>query len=151
MPGHVQDEFSPRLVETLVNRLAVPENATVAAGGTASFCDATVAKMLYCWGKLKVSGDSQMYPILYDQLTGWNVRSMACGPGTFAVAAETSAVTWGAAHNQELAYGPTGKKSAANPDKVWALEGMHTHQARRRLRLLKQIWSLPAPVHALSI
>jgi hypothetical protein len=48
----------------------VPKGAVVAAGGTASFCDATVAKMLYAWGKLKVSGDSQMYPLQFADMTG---------------------------------------------------------------------------------
>jgi hypothetical protein len=124
----VQDEWSPRLVDTLVNRLAVPENALVAAGGTSTFCEATSAKSIYAWGKLKVSGDSQMYPQAFMDLAGWNVRSMACGPGTFAIAGETSAVTWGAAHNNELAYGRNGKKSSANPGKVMDLEGMHTAQ-----------------------
>lgn len=123
----LQDEFWPRQVETLVGRLAVPENALCAAGGTASFCDATTAKMLYAWGKLKSSGDSQMYPQGFNDMCGWNVRGMACGPGTYAIAAEKSAVTWGAAHNGELAYGMSGKKSSANPGKVLALEGMHTH------------------------
>jgi hypothetical protein len=117
-------------VDTLVNRLAVPDGALVAAGGTGTFCDATIAKTLYAWGKLKVSGDSQMYPLAFMDMSGWNVRSMACGPATYAIAGEKSAVTWGAAHNNELAYGRNGKKSSANPDKVMALEGMHTHQAR---------------------
>jgi hypothetical protein len=124
----VQDEWSPRLVDTLVNRLAVPEHALVAAGGTSSFCEATSAKSIYAWGKLKVSGDSQMYPQAFMDMAGWNVRSMACGPGTFAIAGEKSAVTWGAAHNNELAYGRNGKKSSANPGKVMDLEGMHTEQ-----------------------
>ena len=34
----------------------------------------------------------------------------------------------GQASNGELGYGPAGKKSSANPDKVQALEGVHTHQ-----------------------
>ncbi len=34
----------------------------------------------------------------------------------------------GQAGNGELGYGPNGKKSSANPDKVYALEGVHTHQ-----------------------
>lgn len=34
----------------------------------------------------------------------------------------------GQAGNGELGYGPDGKKSSANPDKVYALEGVHTHQ-----------------------
>jgi hypothetical protein len=150
----VQDEFLPRLVDTLTGRLAVPEGALVAAGGNATFCDATVAKYLYAWGKLKISGDGQMYPAAFMDMTGWNVRSMACGPATYAIAAEKSAVTWGAAHNNELAYGRNGKKSSANPAKVMALEGMYTHQARAltvpevagdesmQRRLSLQIWWL---------
>ena len=34
----------------------------------------------------------------------------------------------GQAQNGELGYGLNGKKSSANPDKVYALEGVHTHQ-----------------------
>ena len=34
----------------------------------------------------------------------------------------------GQAQNGELGFGPNGKKSSANPDKVVALEGLHTHQ-----------------------
>lgn len=131
-----QDEFLPRKVETLTGRLAVPDRALVAAGGNATFCDATTAKFLYAWGKLKISGDGQMYPAAFQDMMGWNVRSMACGPATYAIAAETSAVTWGAAHNTELAYGRNGKKSSANPAKVMALEGMHTHQARACAHML---------------
>jgi hypothetical protein len=126
----VQDEWSPRLVETLTNRLAVPEGAMVGAGGNASFCDATSVKTLYAWGKLKISGDGQMYPQAFMDMAGWNVRSIACGPATYAIAAEKSAVTWGAAHNNELAYGRNGKKSSANPAKVMNLEGYYTHQVR---------------------
>lgn len=44
---------------------------------------------------------------------------MSCGPTTFAVAADSSVITWGHATNGELAYGPYGKKSSANPDKVF--------------------------------
>jgi hypothetical protein len=43
---------------------------------------------------------------------------MACGPSTFAVAAERSVITWGQATNQELGYGEGGKKSSANPAKA---------------------------------
>ena len=51
-------------------------------------------------------------------LSGWNVRSMACGPAHFVVAADSSVITWGAATNGELGYGPSGKKSSANAAKV---------------------------------
>lgn len=53
-----------------------------------------------------------------EDLSGWNLRSLACGPATFAVAADSSVITWGAATNGELAYGKHGKKSSARPDKV---------------------------------
>lgn len=51
------------------------------------------------------------------------LRSLSCGPGTFAVAADNSVITWGAATNGELGYGPSGKKSSARPDKVRAGTG----------------------------
>jgi hypothetical protein len=39
-----------------------------------------------------------MFPVPYHELAGWNVRSIACGSSTFAVAAsygaETSTITW---------------------------------------------------------
>lgn len=56
-----------------------------------------------------------------QDLSGWNIRSMACGPAVFAVAADSSVITWGSATNGELAYGSSGKKSSANPDKVGQL------------------------------
>ncbi|KAJ9516765.1 hypothetical protein QJQ45_027175, partial [Haematococcus lacustris] len=59
---------------------------------------------------------------------GWNVRSVACGPAHFAIAADKSAITWGHATNGELGYGPKGKKSSANAAKCQALDDMHTHQ-----------------------
>ncbi len=57
------------------------------------------------------------YPQIVQDLVGWHVRSFACGPGTFACAADNSVITWGAATNGELGYGPN-KKSSANPAKV---------------------------------
>ena len=62
------------------------------------------------------------------EISGWTIRSIACGNGTTAVASEKSAITWGNALYQELGYGPKGKKSSANPAKVEALDEMLTHQ-----------------------
>jgi alpha-tubulin suppressor-like RCC1 family protein len=123
-----QDEFKPRLVETLAGRVAVPADAVVAAGGTSSFVT-TAGGQIYAWGKLKASGDNLMYPTPYMDLAGWKIRSMACGGATFAVASEASAITWGqAVGHGELGYGPAGKKSSACPDKVEALEGARVQQ-----------------------
>jgi hypothetical protein len=43
----------------------------------------------------------------------------------------------GHATSGELGYGPGGKKSSAQPDKVPALEGANTHMVRSRLRRLR--------------
>ena len=52
---------------------------------------------IYYWGKIKTSGDNQMYPKAYMDLSGWSVRTFSCGANTFAVTSETSTVTWGGA------------------------------------------------------
>ena len=60
----------------------------------------------------------QATPLISHCLLQLQIRSIACGPSTFAVAADSSVITWGAATNGELGYGTSGKKSSANPDKV---------------------------------
>lgn len=127
-----QDEFKPRLVETLTGRITIPPDATVAAGATSTFCT-MVGGQLFAWGKLKVSGDNLMYPIPYMDLAGWNIRSFSCGATTFGCSAsadgENSTITWGATSGfGELGYGEGGKKSSANPDKCYALEGALCYQ-----------------------
>ena len=56
-----------------------------------------VGGQLMAWGKLKTT-DNTMYPKAFQDLSGWNVRSMACGASTYAVAAsagsEESTITW---------------------------------------------------------
>ncbi|KAL3142373.1 hypothetical protein ABBQ38_002709 [Trebouxia sp. C0009 RCD-2024] len=127
--GHVkqQDEFKPRNVETFSQRVPVAPDMA-ACSTTASFCVVQVGPQVYAWGKWKSSGDNTMYPKAFADLQGWNVRHMAAGATHYAVAADESTITWGQAQNGELGYGPEGKKSSANPDKVHALEGVHTHQ-----------------------
>ena len=49
---------------------------------------------LCAWGKLKTSGDPNMYPKPFQDLSGWNIRSIACGNTTFAIAADQSVITW---------------------------------------------------------
>jgi alpha-tubulin suppressor-like RCC1 family protein len=127
-----QDEFRPRLVEALTGRITVPADAVVAAGQTSSFCTMAGGQLM-AWGKLKTSGDNLMYPTPYYELSGWSLKSMACGSTTFAVAAtaggETSAITWGHSNGHgELGYGEGGKKSSASPEKCEALEGVPCEQ-----------------------
>jgi hypothetical protein len=119
-----QDELKPRRVEAFGGRLLVEPGAPLAAGSTSSFAVGT-GPQLYAWGKLKNSGDSLAAPVQFPDLSGWNLRHMSCGPGTFAVAADSSAIAWGFAIAGELGQGPGGKKSSVNPVKVDALEGAH--------------------------
>ncbi|KAK9816923.1 hypothetical protein WJX72_007117 [[Myrmecia] bisecta] len=126
-----QDEFKPRQLDTFRGRILVSPHSIAACGTTSSFCNGT-GEQLFAWGKLKTSGDNTMYPKPYMDLAGWQIRHMACGAYTFAVAAhymsEQSTITWGQAQHAELGYGPTGKKSSASPDKCNALEGIYTDQ-----------------------
>jgi len=69
-----------------------------------------------------------MYPTPFLGLSGWVLRDFACGHVTYAACAEKSAVTWGGGLYGELGYGPSGKKSSAQPDLVPSLEGKTTHR-----------------------
>ncbi|MEW5307892.1 MAG: hypothetical protein WDW38_007738 [Sanguina aurantia] len=122
-----QEEHKPRRIEFFAGRYTAPSSSIITASQTASFAIGP-GTQLYSWGKTKANGDNQMYPNAVADLSGWNIRSMACGPAVFAVAADNSVITWGSATNGELAYGSSGKKSSANPDKVSALEGIITQQ-----------------------
>lgn len=126
-----QDEFAPRVVETLTGRVTVPADAVVAAGGTSSWCT-TVGGQLFAWGKLKNSGDSWMYPTPFYDLAGWDLKDMSCGSQTYAISAslegEPSVITWGQAQYGELGYGVGGRKTSANPEKCEALDAVKCQQ-----------------------
>ncbi|GJP33498.1 hypothetical protein CLOM_g18033 [Closterium sp. NIES-68] len=127
--GHKEqkDEWRPRLVDVFQRQNTLPATAVVAAGGAFSACTAGGGQ-LYVWGKVKQTGDCWMYPKPLLDLSGWHIRSMACGPATSCVAADASTISWGMAQHGELGYGPKGAKSSANPKKIDALEGMHSIQ-----------------------
>lgn len=132
--GHTvqKDEFSPKAIETFRGRVQVDKDAALCAAGSMSSFTTIVGGQLYAWGKLKVSGDNIMYPKPYMDLAGWTIRSIACGNTHFAVAAhaggEEAAIAWGTGAHGELGYGPNGKKSSANADKVPSLDGVKTFQ-----------------------
>ncbi len=87
-------------------------------------CFAHLQKLTCLQPQIKTSGDNQMYPKPFLELSGWMPRAFSAGAVTFAMCSETSSITWGGASYGELGYGPAGKKSSANPDKVPSLEGM---------------------------
>ena len=124
--GHKEqkDEWLPKQV--LIqggDRNLCPPDCVVAAGSTSSFVSAAQGQ-LYFWGKTKVNGDNAMYPRPFMELSGWLPLSFCAGATTFACVTESSTITWGHAAHGELGYGPEGKKSSANPEKVGRLEGM---------------------------
>lgn len=122
-----QDEMKPRQIDSFRGRIMALPDGVCGAGNTSTFCVAS-GPQLYAWGKLKVSGDNTTHPMPLEDLSGWNLRSLSCGPATFAVAADRSVITWGAASNGELGYGKHGKKSSARPGKCDALEDTLTQQ-----------------------
>lgn len=84
---------------------------------------------LYCFGKVKTSGDNHMYPTPFLDLQGWNLRSIACGATTFVACGEDQAIAWGqGAGCGELGYGASGPKSSANPKLVDSLGGKTVHR-----------------------
>ena len=99
------------------------EKSLVAASLNASLVTTDPVGQVMFFGKLKANGDNQMYPAAYLDLSGWNVRDMACGNQTFFVVADSSCISWGAAQYQELGYGEKGKKSSANAAKVGSCRG----------------------------
>ena len=160
--GHKEqkDQMTPKQVVVAGgDKNACPPDGILAAGSTTTWVSAP-NNIVYFWGKVKVSGDNQMYPKIFQarararaaaaaaprpaargtpqrqlpharvappaararqDLVGWNIRSFACGGTTFAVAADTSTITWGGAQYGELGYGDAGKKSSANPAKARSL------------------------------
>jgi len=104
-----------------------PPDCVVAAAAHCTFLSAAQSQLWYC-GKPKVSGEAAMYLKPFMELSGWKCRSMAAGPATYAVAAETSVATWGAAIAGELALGTGAKKTSASPELVTSLEGIVTLQ-----------------------
>ena len=119
-----KDEFAPRMVEIQGgDRNLCPADCVVAAGSTSSWVSALMGQM-YCFGKIKTSGDNHMYPVPFLDLQGWNLRSIACGATTFVACGEDQAIAWGqGAGCGELGYGPSGPKSSANPKLIDSLGG----------------------------
>ena len=89
--GHKEqkDEFKPKPV-TIPGGVSnhCPPDCLVAAGSTSSFVTAG-GGVLYSWGKLKTNGDSTMSPKAYMELSGWKLRSFACGDKTFGTVSGT--------------------------------------------------------------
>ncbi|GBG60835.1 hypothetical protein CBR_g15958 [Chara braunii] len=127
--GHREqkDEWKPRMLDVFKGGNKVPSNGVVGAGGAFSAASAAGGQ-LYTWGRVKMTGDSIMYPKALMTISGWTIRSLDCGSMTTLAAAESSCISWGTAQYGELGYGANGPKSSALPKKIDSLEGMHVHK-----------------------
>lgn len=56
-----------------------------------------VLEMTYLFGKVKNTGEVNMYPKPLQDLQGWQVRSMGCGTSSVVLAADNSVISFGAA------------------------------------------------------
>jgi len=123
-----KDELEPKRIAFFSERNAIPTDtpAIIAAGATMSLA-CGVQGQLFMWGKIKVTGDNWMYPKPMYDLSGWQLRSAACGGVTTSIASEFKVVNWGTALYGELGFGEA-KKSSANPKIVDALDGYTTLQ-----------------------
>eukprot|EP00511_Aplanochytrium_stocchinoi_P005208 CAMPEP_0204830374 /NCGR_PEP_ID=MMETSP1346-20131115/8500_1 /ASSEMBLY_ACC=CAM_ASM_000771 /TAXON_ID=215587 /ORGANISM="Aplanochytrium stocchinoi, Strain GSBS06" /LENGTH=507 /DNA_ID=CAMNT_0051960567 /DNA_START=80 /DNA_END=1603 /DNA_ORIENTATION=- len=99
----------------------------ITCGGTSSF--AVVGEpffSLYMWGITKKTGEAFMYPQLSANVSGWRIRSVACGNTSMIVASGRTLITWGSSPTYgELGYG-SGEgiaKSSTVSKKVEDLEG----------------------------
>jgi len=113
--GHKEqkDEFKPRKIEmkvfTPVTDIACGNQYNLAIGAYG---------ILYAWGKIKLSGDSIMYPTHERDLSGWKIATMACGGSSaMVIGDENKTIAWGNAGEGELGFGPE-QKSSARPKVV---------------------------------
>jgi alpha-tubulin suppressor-like RCC1 family protein len=127
--GHSKphDEFTPRQVDKV-------SKATAVYAGASFHYAVTQFKQCFFWGQSKKSGEATMYPKVIHDLMGWDVRSIAAGPTSTLLCADTSVVSWGPAPCYgELCHGVdevsrTGHvvKSSPKPKLVARMEGAAT-------------------------
>ncbi|CAG9463842.1 unnamed protein product [Pedinophyceae sp. YPF-701] len=122
------EEKLPRPVEALLRGYTCAPDSLLAASQNATLATVQPDGQLFACGKLKVSGDGLMRPMPLQHLQGWKLRDISAGTVTFAVCSDTSTVTWGQAQYGECGFGPNGKKSSANPERVPSLEGILTQR-----------------------
>jgi len=126
--GHSEpkDEMVPRLLKTFdgQNRGAV----SIAAGSAFSLI---VNEMgcLYLCGTNKPTGEASMYPKPIQDLSGWKIRSMACGNRSIVVVADESVVSWGPSPTWgELGYGEGKAKSSTIPQEAKPFAKVYVHK-----------------------
>ncbi|OXU20354.1 protein RCC2 homolog [Nasonia vitripennis] len=122
--GHNEqrDELVPRLIKYLE-----PPNR----GAKAVFCGSTFSLVLnvhgtmLLFGQAKRTGEANMYPKPIQDLSGWDIRCVACSQTSVVVGADESVIAWGCSPTfGELGFGEM-RKSSTTPMEVKALEGLY--------------------------
>jgi len=123
--GH--SETGNELVPRLIKFLDGPRRGIrkICCGGNFNLATSEIAGTVYMWGQYNSSKEANMYPKPIADLSGWNVRSVACGTKGWMIAADESVI--GCAPSPcfgELGMGEY-KKSSAQPVEITKLDGVH--------------------------
>ncbi|CAB0036465.1 unnamed protein product [Trichogramma brassicae] len=122
--GHNEqrDELVPRLIKFLE-----PPNR----GVKAAFCGSSFSLVInvhgsmLLFGQAKRTGEANMYPKPVQDLSGWDIRCVACSQTSILVAADESVIAWGGSPTYgELGFGEM-RKSSTTPMEIKALEGLY--------------------------
>jgi len=123
--GHSEtgNEHVPRLIKFLDGpRRGIRK---IVCGGNFNLATSEIAGTVYMWGQYNSSKEANMYPKPIADLSGWNIRSIACGTKGWMIAADESVI--GCAPSPcfgELGMGEY-KKSSAQPLEITKLDGVH--------------------------
>ncbi|KAL1465040.1 hypothetical protein WDU94_004635 [Cyamophila willieti] len=124
--GHAdnKDELLPRLIKFFDS-----QNRGVKAifcGSTYTFAINDLGQTFF-FGVTKKTGEANMYPKPFHDLSGWNVRSIGCAQTSTIVAADETIIVWGGAPCfGELGLGEE-RRSSATPVENKLLAKTHIH------------------------
>lgn len=125
--GH--SETANELVPRLIKFLDGPRRGIrkVVAGGQFNLAISEVPGTVYMWGQYTSAKEANMYPKPITDLSGWTIRSIACGTKGWMIAADDSVIGC----SPSPCYGELGmgenKKSSANPVEISKLENVFVH------------------------
>ena len=64
----------------------------VVAGGQFNLAISEVPGTVYMWGQYQSNKEANMYPKPIQDLSGWNIRSIACNPKGWMISADDSTI-----------------------------------------------------------
>jgi len=123
--GH--SETGNELVPRLIKFLDGPRRGIrkIVCGGNFNLATSEIPGTVYMWGQYNSTKEANMYPKPIADLSGWNVRSIACGTKGWMIAADDSVIGC----SPSPCFGELGmgeyKKSSAQPLEITKLEGVH--------------------------